>query len=1016
MIQKIKKPVSILLTVLMVFSVFAVVPFTTSAAENGLYVNNVYANTTTSGNGWSFDTQTNTLTLENYNFSGVGSAPPYDSTVIMYYPQNGTLTINLKGTNTIVQGNGTNRTWWGIYCRSDLVITGDGTLNISTTDGGYRGAAIYGEKNITITGNCTVNAASGTVTNGPQGHGICHSDNAVLSIGENANVTSTGPNDNTVIAASVTSGGTTMRYAFADAVKAWNSAANGATLTLLADVSTSSTVGVSGTKTLDLNGHELKMTGNDRVISVPSGASLTLNDVNGNTGKITGGHSDRGAGVRNDGNFTMNGGTITGNTATAHGGGIYTIHGDFIMNGGIITNNTADGVGGGVCASGPFTMNNGKITNNKANGSGGGGVYVDSAFVMNNGEISGNIASDNGGGVCVNKNTFTFKNGIIEGNVANNGGGVSLTNSNCYCNMSGGTIQYNCGYGNTGGVLLVNNNNFTMSGGTIQYNVGKNFGGIGISAAQPKVSGTAVVKDNVIFSDVSRTNTKITKTDSGYTLASGGTPCDIKNATANGLKINIPGALENGAKIGIFNNSQTAVFTNGYKTNNPNDDPADYFFCNDTNYLVKTDFNGEVQLRLNGSSVASVTVGETTIEYASFAEALNAWTNGSTLTLLADVSTSSTVGVSGTKTLDLNGYGIKTTGGVAITVNDGADLTMKDSAPTRTGTGTNRPNGVEGGYLTGFNGGSNSACVVIYAGKLTMDGGSITGNIGRGDGAGVILINNKANEFIMNGGSITNNKAGVGAGVYCFNTGKVTMNGGIISDNVSTNASALSGGMLLHGSLTMTGGTITRNTVGVRVWQRASVVNLSGNARITGNTVNGTAYGNLDMSGGLASQNCVKVTGTLGDDALIGITMKTPGVFTGSTDTSYNDTSKFFSDNSSYIVGKNADGQLELAARPQKLIAGHTLTLDGNIGINYYIDPSAAGLDPGQSGTLKVDFAWANNDPLVNVAAQSKTVEVNSSNYTQVGDLIKVTCKVCAAEMSCDVKATVALNNTTETE
>ncbi len=73
---------------------------------------------------------------------------------------------------------------------------------------------------------------------------------------------------------------------------------------------------------------------------------------------------------------------------------------------------------------------------------------------------------------------------------------------------------------------------------------------------------------------------------------------------------------------------------------------------------------------------------------------------------------------------------------------------------------------------------------------------------------------------------------------------------------------------------------------------------------------------------------------------------------------------------------------------PKKLIAGHTLTLDGNIGINFYIDPSAAGLEPGQSGTLKVDFEWANSDPLVDVVSQSTTVEVNSSNYTQVGDLI----------------------------
>ena len=38
------------------------------------------------------------------------------------------------------------------------------------------------------------------------------------------------------------------------------------------------------------------------------------------------------------------------------------------------------------------------------------------------------------------------------------------------------------------------------------------------------------------------------------------------------------------------------------------------------------------------------------------------------------------------------------------------------------------------------------------------------------------------------------------------------------------------------------------------------------------------------------------------------------GVFTYSTDTSYNDATKFVSDNTNYIVGKNADGQLLLGA------------------------------------------------------------------------------------------------------
>ena len=195
------------------------------------------------------------------------------------------------------------------------------------------------------------------------------------------------------------------------------------------------------------------------------------------------------------------------------------------------------------------------------------------------GSITGGNNSGNGGGVNVAAGTFELHGGSIEGNVAGNGAGVSVSNSGTF-RMSGGAIQYNAGYGNTGGVLVVNNN-FTMSGGAIQYNAGKNFGGIGIAGAQPNISGTAKVAGNVMFSDMSASNLKISKADGGFTLTQGGTPCDVKHASGNGLKIKVVGPLQDGAQIGIFNNSQTDAFTNGYSTNNPDDDPSAYFFRND---------------------------------------------------------------------------------------------------------------------------------------------------------------------------------------------------------------------------------------------------------------------------------------------------------------------------------------------------------------------------------------------------------------------------------------------------
>lgn len=96
--------------------------------------------------------------------------------------------------------------------------------------------------------------------------------------------------------------------------------------------------------------------------------------------------------------------------------------------------------------------------------------------------------------------------------------------------------------------------------------------------------------------------------------------------------------------------------------------------------------------------------------------------------------------------------------------------------------------------------------------------------------------------------------------------------------------------------------------------------------------------------------------------------------------------------------------------------AGHTLSLEGDIGLNFFIDPSEAGMKPGDSGELKVNFAWEDDEALVDVASQSTTVTVNNTNYSQEGDLIRVTCNVCAAEMTCNIVTTATLNDKIFTE
>lgn len=163
--------------------------------------------------------------------------------------------------------------------------------------------------------------------------------------------------------------------------------------------------------------------------------------------------------VATNGNLTMeSGSSITGNTSpkATHGGGVYN-EGTFTMNGGTISGNLAritgsgrnqiGGDGGGVYNKGTFTMNDGTISTNKAM-SGGSGVYNDSGtFTMNDGTISGNGVQEgssivfSGAGV-MNRATFNMYDGTISGNESTYMGG-GVYNVEGTFTMHGGTISGN---------------------------------------------------------------------------------------------------------------------------------------------------------------------------------------------------------------------------------------------------------------------------------------------------------------------------------------------------------------------------------------------------------------------------------------------------------------------------------------------------------------------------------------------------------------------------------------------
>lgn len=91
------------------------------------------------------------------------------------------------------------------------------------------------------------------------------------------------------------------------------------------------------------------------------------------------------------GNIILDGGNVAGGVKVE-------ADGFFAMtSGAVIQNSLSDTFGGGVYNSGTFTMNEGTISGNSAQD--GGGVYNEGTFDLQAGEISGNIATIDGGGI-----------------------------------------------------------------------------------------------------------------------------------------------------------------------------------------------------------------------------------------------------------------------------------------------------------------------------------------------------------------------------------------------------------------------------------------------------------------------------------------------------------------------------------------------------------------------------------------------------------------------------------------
>ena len=527
--------------------------------------------------------------------------------------------------------------------------------------------------------------------------------------------------------------------------------------------------------------------------------------------------SNSGGGIcMNSGSLDVKSGTISGNTATSSGGGIYfsaqtleisggTIGGtsdsdkntakngggvfvanysELNMKDGTISGNTASGDGGGVYVTGStstFTMTGGtaKISGNTANGSGG-GVYVSaSTFKMSGGAISGNTSDGNdakkgGGGVYVASGTFAMSDGTINGNTASNGNGAYLA-AKGKLNMSGAAQ-----FAESDDVYLYANGSdiptITVAGAlTAESPVATITPSDYTAGRQVLSAGTDVTIDDTVCGKFALTPApddmewKIVPNDDGTAGALGIESVFLNSSSGDDGNSGLAASkavktLSKAIELFESQNAQKIMVC------------AKYTLPSDENALLDRMGGGKrnlTLLRYDGSSDVS----------SSFTEHMLTISSRGNVTIT-------------NVTLDGNKEKVTASGRLLYVNNLNATVTLGDGAAVC----NNRNSGMSG----------SGAC--IYAGTFKMVGGKVTGNVSgsgtSGYGAGVYI--NSSARFEMSGGIISENYAysrdTYGGGVYVGGT--FEMSGGEISGNKAING----GGVFVIGTFKMEGGKIMDNT------------------------------------------------------------------------------------------------------------------------------------------------------------------------------------------------------------
>ena len=206
-----------------------------------------------------------------------------------------------------------------------------------------------------------------------------------------------------------------------------------------------------------------------------STVNLAGGTISGNQSTSTANNDYTGGGaiyLRGGGKLTISGTQITGNSAKKDGGAIFTGCRNFTISGSAnISNNTAGRRGGAVCLysdsglDAKLDMTGGTISRNSATNDGG-GVYVGKkcTLTLSGTAFTGNKAKWGGAIYLTDNSSMTMTSGTLTQNTASEqGGGVFSYSDSSSCALSGGTIESNTA-GKNGGAVYINKGALKISG------------------------------------------------------------------------------------------------------------------------------------------------------------------------------------------------------------------------------------------------------------------------------------------------------------------------------------------------------------------------------------------------------------------------------------------------------------------------------------------------------------------------------------------------------------------------